>query len=92
MFSTINQAVWSPGGGPGGSRPANLPDVFEHVEHLGRQVGIGHVELCKVGLQNGGRRLLRLQDGRFLLEAQDPGEEEEEEREGGEGRRDTQRE
>jgi hypothetical protein len=62
----------------GGLVLPSLPDVFEHVEHLGRQVGVGHVKLCEVRLQHGGGWLLGLKDGHLLLKAQDPGEEESE--------------
>lgn len=54
-------------------RTADPPDVLQHVENLGGQVGVGHVKLRQVGLQHRGRRLLGLQRGDLLLEAQDPG-------------------
>lgn len=31
------------------------PNIFEHVEHLWREMGGGHVKLCKVSFQHGGR-------------------------------------
>ena len=53
----------------------NLPDIFEHVEHLGREVGVGHIKFCEVRLQHWGRGLLSLKDGHLLLKAQDPAQE-----------------
>lgn len=47
------------------------PDIFEHVEHLGGEVRVGHVKFSEVGLQHGGRRLLGLQGWHLLLKAQD---------------------
>ena len=49
-----------------------LPNVFQHVQNFQRQVGVLHVKLREVGLQQGGRGFLRLQGRVFLLEAQDP--------------------
>lgn len=34
------------------SRRANLPDIFEHVEHFGREVGVGHIEFGEICLQH----------------------------------------
>lgn len=54
------------------TKTTNLPDIFEHVEHLGGEVGVGHVKLGEVSLQHRGRGLLGLQGGHLLLKAQDP--------------------
>lgn len=45
------------------------PDVLEHVEHLRGQVGVLHVKLCEVSLQQRGRGLLSHQGGRLLPNA-----------------------
>ncbi len=50
----------------------SVPHVLQHVEHLRWQVRIGHVKLCEICLQQWRRRFLHLQNGHFLLKAQDP--------------------
>ena len=53
-------------------RVPGVPDVLEHVEDLGRQVGALHIKLGQVRLQQGGRGLLGLQGGGLLTDTQDP--------------------
>lgn len=49
-----------------------LPHVLQHVQNFRGQVRVLHVKLREVGLQQGGRGLLRLQGRVLLLETQNP--------------------
>lgn len=48
------------------------PDIFQHVQNLGGQVGVLHVKLGQVSLQQTGRRLLGLQGRGLPPDTQDP--------------------
>lgn len=52
--------------------PNYQPDILKHVKHLWGQVGVLHIKLCEICLQQRGRRLLGLQGRGLLLYPQYP--------------------
>lgn len=52
--------------------PFYRPDVFQHVQYFRGQVGVLHVRLRQVSLQQTGGRLLGLQGRRLPPDTQDP--------------------